>query len=271
MSTTCPHFTIFLKYNNNFLSTCWYSAYVNCIGYTSYGILRKDFYLFFANLPGLCLAVFYSLVAISLLAKSETKRDTDKMNLVIGGLLFGIAFWCIFGMAAGMAFENTANPRAHAATMIGLTACVFSIIYYTAPLTTAMTVISTKNAESLYAPMIIVNFINALLWSLYGLVGINQPAVWVPNMIGLFLAVFQLGLVFKYRDTSRSGHVALVDEVAHKELVRQDLAEPTFDSNNTNVTEFTVMYEPTTNPLMPPPVNSPPPPPPVSQPHWLNE
>lgn len=126
------------------------------------------------------------------------------MNIVIGVLVFGFFFYSVLGMAAGMAFSSADNERSQAANMIGLTGCCFSIMYYTAPLSTALRVISTKDASSFYAPMIALNLTNALLWLFYGFVAIGQPAVWAPNMVGTALSVFQMSLIFIYRNGGKA-------------------------------------------------------------------
>lgn len=179
-----------------------FTAYMNCIAYTTYGILRKDFFIFFANITGLCLAAFYSLVAITILARSKNQRDIDRMNIVLGVLVFGFFFYSVLGMAAGMAFSDSDDERNKAANMIGLTGCCFSIMYYMAPLTTALLVIATKDASSFYLPMIALNLTNALLWLFYGFVAIGQPAVWAPNMVGAALSLLQISLIVVYRKSS---------------------------------------------------------------------
>lgn len=188
-----------------------YLAYMNCVAYTTYGMLRQDWYIFCANFTGLCLAVFYSLVALTLLSKSSEKRDIDRVQIVIGVLVFGLFFFSILGMSASMIY----NDRGPAATLFGMTGCVFSIMYYVAPLSTAMKVISTKDASSFYAPMICLNLANALLWLFYGFIAISQPAVWAPNMVGAALSIFQLFLTVIYRNPPASiGHKTLLDDTS---------------------------------------------------------
>jgi uncharacterized protein with PQ loop repeat len=148
------------------------------------------------------------------MAKSANKRDIDRMYIIVAALVFGMFFYSVLGMAAGMAYTHSSNERNLAATMFGLTGCVFSISYYTAPLSTALQVIRTKDASSFYAPMIILNFTNAMLWLFYGF-AIGQVAVWAPNAVGAALSVFQLSLIFLYRNTTKSKeHTALDDSTS---------------------------------------------------------
>lgn len=216
---------------------------MNCIAYTTYGILRKDFFIFFSNVTGLCLATFYSLIAITLLAKSASKKDTDRMNIITGVLVFGFFFYSVLGMAAGMAFSGSDNERNQAATMIGLTGCCFSIMYYTAPLSTALRVISTKDASSFYLPMIALNLTNALLWLFYGFVALGAPAVWAPNAVGTALSVFQISLIFIYRNGNKDKGVPLEDTSLSKNTSKPDKARSVSNGIEVHETE-------TSNPIL---------------------
>jgi uncharacterized protein with PQ loop repeat len=159
-------------------------------------------------------------MSLTLLGKSNHAKDVQRLNMMVGGLVFGLGFYSVLGMAAGMAFSDTNDERAHAATTFGMTGMCFSIMYYAAPLSTALRVIATKDASSFYAPMIALNFTNALMWMFYGFVGIGQPSVWAPNMVGCALAIFQLFLIFIYRNSSGSPdeHKAFNDSTGKGEL-----------------------------------------------------
>jgi len=153
----------------------------------TYSVLLKDYFLWFSNMPGLCLAVFYALMAITILARSNLTQDHKRMNIMIGVLIFGFFLFSILGFAAGLAWVGQDNERKMAASLIGNTGMCFSIMYYFAPLSTAMTVIRTRNSSSLYAPMLALNLANALLWMCYGL-AIGQAAVSIPNILGTIVS-----------------------------------------------------------------------------------
>jgi solute carrier family 50 protein (sugar transporter) len=44
---------------------------LNCIGWMIYGCQKRDWYLFWANLPGLLLGLYYSVTCLTLLAKQK--------------------------------------------------------------------------------------------------------------------------------------------------------------------------------------------------------
>jgi uncharacterized protein with PQ loop repeat len=87
-------------------------------------------------------------------------------------------------------------------SLVGTLAVIFSIAYYAAPLSTMARVIRKKDASSLYLPLVLVNLLNAVLWFVYGLAGINDIYVWLPNVIGIVLALLQVGLVIRYGSSS---------------------------------------------------------------------
>jgi len=161
----------------------------------TYAILRKDYYVFFANVPGLCLAVYYSLTAITILAKSKREEDLKRMEIVINVVIFGFFFFSFVGFAAGMSYTHSDDEREKAATVLGMAGCAYSILYYFAPLSTAWTVVTTRDSSSLYGPMLIVNLLNSLLWGFYGFIAVNQPAVYIPNVAGCVVTTLLLCLV----------------------------------------------------------------------------
>lgn len=59
-------------------------------------------------------------------------------------------------------------------------------------------VIKAQDARFLYAPAIFMNFINAFLWTMYGLVALGDPVVWAPNAVGLIFSSTQLVLVLMF-------------------------------------------------------------------------
>eukprot|EP01032_Pedospumella_encystans_P027521 gene27521-31105_t len=100
-----------------------------------------------------------------------------------------------FGFAAGVAFVGENDERERAAAVIGNTAMCFNILYYFAPLSSALTVVRTMNSASLYAPLLALNLANALLWMCYGL-AIGDVIVITPNVLGTIVSGGLLVLSF---------------------------------------------------------------------------
>lgn len=75
----------------------WTAAYLNCIGWTMYGCMKRDIFVFLANMPGMCLGLFFSLSAISLLTTRGTASDKKAVMFLEVGLVGGLLFWAALG------------------------------------------------------------------------------------------------------------------------------------------------------------------------------
>ena len=163
----------------------------------------------------MCLGLFYSLSAIVLLGQRNTLDDKKMIMQLEGIMIAGIAFWAFIGMIGGIIMGTAASDRDAAGTMVGSIGCAFGLAYYMAPLSTVYVIIKNRDARTLYAPMICINLVNAMLWVFYGAAGVNDPIIWGPNMIGIMLSVFQLLLIFLFRNPTGAQHstVSVVDDI----------------------------------------------------------
>lgn len=182
----------------NINPTPFAAIFVNCVGWITYAVMKKDYYIFWSNLPGLCFGLFFSLSSLKLLELRNTLEDRKTSLIMESVIIGGTIFWGIIAMIVGISASSTIQQRDNSAFAVGLISSFFAICYYSAPLSTAIAVIKTRNATSLYAPMIGMNLLNALLWVLYGLAGVHDPIVYAPNLIGAVLALFQLSLIVAY-------------------------------------------------------------------------
>jgi len=134
-------------------------------------------------------------MSITILSRSKLTADHKRMNIIIGVLIFGLFLFSTLGFAAGLALVGESDERERAATVIGNTAMCFNILYYFAPLSSALTVVRTMNSASLYAPLLALNLANALLWMCYGL-AIGDVIVITPNVLGTIVSGGLLVLSF---------------------------------------------------------------------------
>lgn len=171
---------------------------INCVGWLMYGCLKKDYFLFFSNITGIILGIYSSLTALSILAEKKETGSNQYMMLE-GLLIFCFAFWSIIGMVASVGFSSSNDPLKEGEAMVGLLSSACSIAYFAAPLSVMAKVIMTRDASALYFPTILVNTLNALMWTVYGAFGVNDANIWVPNFIGLILSVCQLAVIIMFR------------------------------------------------------------------------
>ncbi|KAG7673326.1 hypothetical protein Ndes2526B_g03233 [Nannochloris sp. 'desiccata'] len=81
----------------------------------------------------------------------------------------------------------------------GFTANAILLLYYTAPLSTIITVLRTKSAATLHFPLAIMQIFNGGLWFGYGL-AVSDPFVWVPNAVGACTGMLLTTLILIFKE-----------------------------------------------------------------------
>jgi uncharacterized protein with PQ loop repeat len=175
---------------------------MNCIGWVLYGILRKDFFIFFSNIFGLILGLFYSLTAIAALSASNGKDQSDIFlrQLLEMMILGSVTVWSMVGLVVGVILPSELTENGIFA--IGILGCGCGLAYYGSFLSTMSQVIKTKDSSSLYLPTLFANLSNASLWVIYG-VAVLDPVIWSPNFLGATLTIIQIAFYFFYYPTRK--------------------------------------------------------------------
>ncbi len=172
---------------------------LNTIGWMTYGLFIDDPFLFWSNVSGVGLGLFYSINALTILSnKVKPNEEFPLLYLVIErGLVFTFVFWSVIFLVCVSAFNNFADPRAQGALLVGRVSMAFVIAYYASPLYSMLEVIRTKDSSSLYAPLLCVNLVNSSLWLIYGL-SLGDFSLYFPNLFGVPLTVLQLIMLVIY-------------------------------------------------------------------------
>ena len=156
----------------------------NCIVWVIYSVFIKDYFVFFANFPGVILCMFYTVSSMSLLAKYSNEKN-DKMYAYVEGLfMFTISFYTILALIVGIIVTNVG----FGSTFVGSIAMGVNIIYYASPCSVLMNVWKTRDATSLFLPLLLANLATALCWFFYSLIALNDVFIYGPNIIGIFLS-----------------------------------------------------------------------------------
>lgn len=194
-------------------------------------------FIFFGNFFGLCLGFFYTLTAVSLILIRNATGDDRLLSTVQGVLIGGLALFTFMCMIGSIALDigSSDSEKASFASAIGGVSCALAMAYYTAPLATAYQVIMTRDSSSLLAPMICINFVNAAMWTMYG-VYLLDPIVWGPNSFGLALSGFQLSLVYIYRspNSKKIDQDALIATGSDANMVLSPFPDPVYAGANTH-------------------------------------
>lgn len=140
--------------------------------------------------------------ATILARKDEVDEEARKMRqLMEFGLLFGVVFWSILCIGLAFYMGDSESKKETATDILGYTLVICVFMYYCAPMSTLYTVIKTRDSSSLYAPMIFINLINAMLWLFYGSFGVHDSFVAIPNGAGVILSIIQLCFVCIFKNS----------------------------------------------------------------------
>jgi len=160
------------------LSSVPFAALVaNSLIWTYYGMLKSDVSLIVPNGIGIISGLF-CLFAYNAYAKSA--------NSIVNTVLFGLC-----GVSSLFLFNKQIEQ-------LGLIGCCLSVILLASPLSTLGTVIREKSTAALPFPVSFAGWLNAIAWTLYGWITINDPMIWGPSAIGTILTTFQMMLFVVY-------------------------------------------------------------------------
>ena len=164
---------------------------IGWIGYT-YVIASQDLQasalIYWANHIGLLLGLFFTVSCYGL-ANTKTR---DRQLAILLFFTFVLPLVGAIGVMTRMSQHSLK-------LLWGFTANAILLLYYAAPLSTIITVLSTKSAATLHWPLAVMQIINGALWLGYGL-AISDPFVWVPNGIGACTGVLLTTLIIVFRD-----------------------------------------------------------------------
>lgn len=171
-------------------------AVMNAFAWVIYGVQLGDYFIYIANCPGVIFGMYFTVSSLALLASKEGGLKSNSFRMLEAILIGGFVFFGILVMIIGITLSSHADTGKLIIAFVANSTC---IIYYGAPCSTMLSVISSKDSSSLYPPMIVANALNATLWCVYGFFALGDIFVYVPNGIGLSLSIIQLSLIVMYR------------------------------------------------------------------------
>jgi len=92
----------------------------------------------------------------------------------------------------------TLLPKQTALFYLGLIGDLTAIILLSSPLVTMKTVLKEKSSESMPFYTSLAMWLNSCSWAVFGWTIINDPFVYIPNVLGFTAASIQLALIAKY-------------------------------------------------------------------------
>jgi solute carrier family 50 protein (sugar transporter) len=172
-------------------------ALFNCVGWIIYSIIIKDYFIFFSNIFGLVVEMYFVINSLVLLSLKHQPHEI-KYESLEKIILAGTFFWGFIGMIIGITINDTSTIR----IIVACSANLFTVIFYIAPIKAILHVIATKDSSSINWIISLSVLINSALWFIYGLIALNDPFVYAPNFFGIFQTITQFILLFVYPSKS---------------------------------------------------------------------
>lgn len=161
-----------------------------------YGFLKSEPKIWGANGVGLILAIGYVLVFTSYCPKASPTLPGSVLQH-----LQGCAF--IIGLTVLIA---VALPTPKASQLIGNAGVAFCVAMFASPLAALKTVCATKSAKSIPLPFTVAAVINCFLWSVTGILLMDDFNIYFPNLLGLMFGLIQVALKLIYRGGGEKNH-----------------------------------------------------------------
>lgn len=168
----------------------------NCVIWVIYSAMIKDYFVFFANMPGVILCMFYTVTAMALLSKEQTPANDKAYAQMEKIFMVVITLYTMLALVCGIIItDNETNTL-----IIGSTAMGINILYYASPCSNLLEVIRTRDATSLFMPMLVANLGCATCWFFYSLLALGDMNIYIPNIIGITLTLTAMGCKVYFGD-----------------------------------------------------------------------
>jgi solute carrier family 50 protein (sugar transporter) len=186
------------------------------LGWTIYGIYLRDYYIFFSSAFPFMFGIVLCLTAIHILERAPQHDEKEqKLRIRIESIMVSsMCYWMFIIMITCLVMSP--SDKNTSALIIGLSADVSSLVYYASPLRDILEIIKTKDSSSLYLPSIYISTLNCLLWLVYGVFGVNQILIWIPNIIGFIICMIELLVCRIYPRPSKSFGEAVAEASVHE-------------------------------------------------------
>jgi solute carrier family 50 protein (sugar transporter) len=162
---------------------------VNGMLWFAYGLTQKQPKIWSCNGILLVLGIYYFVNFIKFVpSTSSTLPGTVQQH--IQAILATLGFTIL-----AMVYPST-DPG----WIIGRAGVVVTVLLFASPLSVIHVVIASQSARSIPLPFTTCILINCFLWTCYGLWELRDPNIYVPNLLGLILALIQLGLKIRFDD-----------------------------------------------------------------------
>lgn len=178
--------------------------FLNCTGWTVYGLLIQSAPVSLCNVWGCCVSAYCCVkFLITVKAMEISGRSPISTNYVKS---FRIAIYAaVASLLIVLLITLVASTNEPAATVIcGAFSAAFSVVMLASPVELVRHIVTTKSADVLSPQTIGMALINAIIWFLFGLVRAD-PFITVPNLLGGSFTFFLGCLLLRYGSGVKSG------------------------------------------------------------------
>lgn len=139
--------------------------------------------------------------------REQQHDDVDEIDPVLPStvpherkVLWILFFWITVGSAVAHVQSLTTYEREQ---IVGYVVNVNLCFFYAAPLTTMVQVCRTRDAASIHVRTTAMTMLNSFFWLAYGLWGVHDPFIYVPNCTGFVLGGVQALLLVMFGSKKR--------------------------------------------------------------------
>jgi uncharacterized protein with PQ loop repeat len=185
------------------------STFLLCtsIGWLCYAFLMDTpaaYYIYAPNVIGICSNLFAFLVFIGYADEKNKSR--------IGAILIGFAL--IFALGAFISVKHFDLEVAK--LVVGLIANLGLVMFYVSPISIMIKSYQTKNPSLLYMPMILLSFLNSLMWLGFG-IAVNDIMIIAPQVFGIVIGTCQTFLALWFKIVVRPAPTKRILEMTESE------------------------------------------------------
>ena len=157
--------------------------------------------------------------------RSHTHRKStfNSINHTTTFLIIGSIWLILLSIVAFL--PKTINNHSTQVNIIGIAANINLVFFLGAPLSTIMSVVQHRNSSSIHRRTMMTSIANCSLWSVYGLLAVGDPFIYVPNFMGLMLGIVQGLLCLCFPMAASAAAVAVAVEVGVEEQVEHSNVE----------------------------------------------
>jgi solute carrier family 50 protein (sugar transporter) len=218
---------------------------LNGLVWAWYGLLTHQWYpMFVVNGIGSFLAATY--VCIFCRHASSIRQTAITLTVLFLTTVFVLSTYVLGGQDIQQELDTTTSQSnspttttaetsvtpSGLANRVGMCGVVVGTCMFAAPFATVRRVLQTKSADSLPFPIIFVNAVNGVLWTMYGL-QLNDAYVFGPNFLGFLCAAVQLALHQRYSNYWCIRHFDSKKKALSLKKMQHEIINPFASANQT--------------------------------------